>query len=179
MSLGQGLALREMSSTLLDGIVAHFAANTTSGDLPLPARRYVVAGDVTQVSWDCEQLVVGLAGIGWGTAPDTAMGSQKAGIGVFSRGVRHAVYSVQLVRCTPTPGEDGEPPSAERLMAAGLRFQRDAGLLSQALVEIGARVEAGLSLGAQVQAGAIQPLGPQGDHVGMEGEFIVTTMELS
>jgi hypothetical protein len=179
VSAGQGLALREVSSTLLDAVVEHFAANGTIGDRPLPDRRLVVAGSSSEVAWDCEQLTVALAAVGWGSSPEMGQGTVPFGTAAGAMAVRYVLYSVQLVRCTPVPDEDGEPPSAEELMAAGLSFQRDAGLLSQALVMAASRLRPHLPRGAVVQAGAIQPVGPQGEYVGMEGEFIVSVTELS
>lgn len=179
MTSGRGLGLREITQVLLDGVVAHFEANTTVGDLPLPSRRLIVAGSKDQVVWDCEQLTVGLTGVGWGSAPDAGLGTVSGGLAVSNYGVRHVVYAVQLVRCTPGLSDDGDPPSAEALMRAGLAFQRDVGLLSQALVEVGTGIVGQLGHGAMIQAGAVLPVGPEGNFTAAEGEFIVTALGLS
>lgn len=174
MTTGRRLLVAELAQDLLAAIEGHFA---TAG-VELPARRCIVPGEPRTFAWDCEQLTVALGGVGWGPAVDISMPTPAPGInaGVFS--VRHAVYAATLVRCTPPPNRDGTPPAAEDLHAAGLAFMRDAGLISQALVEHVTRVRGSLPPEGKVQAGAVEPVGPSGGLHGLETILAVTASRL-
>lgn len=169
MSLGQGILVDQLAQLLLDHTIAHFDA----AGVELPDHRVVTAG---APAWDCEQLTATLVGIGWGQAPDSATESARPGSPISVAALRHAVYAVSLVRCVPTP--DPDPPSMLELNTAGLRFMRDAGLLSQALVEVGSGLRNQLGPAGSVQAGMIEPIGPDGGFVGMDGQFVITSANL-
>jgi hypothetical protein len=173
--IGQGLKLSDLAQRVLDGVVEHWqgAADAT----PLPAHRAVLAGEPRAVAWDCEQLTVTLAGVGWGQALDASASSPRAGLPASVASMRHAVLAVALVRCTPSPGRDGKV-ALEALHAAGLASLRDAGLLSQALVEITTRLRKNLPLESSVQAGTVEPLGPSGGFHGLEATLVVTSADL-
>lgn len=177
-SLGRGLTLDVIAETVLGIVVAHFDA----AGVDLPERRYVAAGDPSAIAWDCDQLCVALRGIGWGPAEDSAPSSPQVGAGLSAMGVRHAVLSIQLVRCTPSSGERGTGiPSAEVVHAAGLQFARDGGLLSQALVTACSRTGGLVGPGgaATVQAGALTPLGPEGGKHAWDAALAITAMDLA
>lgn len=169
MSPGQGIRVDEMAQTLLDHVVVHFEA----AGVDLPDHRVVTAG---APAWDCEQLTVTLVGVGWGQAIDSATESARPGSPLSVYALRHAVYAVSIVRCVPT--NDPDPPSMDELNASGLQFMKDAGLLSQALVEVGSGVRNQLGPSGSVQAGMIEPIGPEGGFVGMDGQFIITAATL-
>lgn len=173
--LGQRLAIDTLAPALLTIVEDHFAA----ASVELPERRYVAAGDPGQIAWDCAQLVVSLRGIGWGPAEDAAPPSpQIAQMTVF--GVRHAVFSISLIRCTPTqPARGSAFPSVEDIHEAGIAFMKDAGLLSQSLVAAASNLHVDLPEGSDVQAGVITPLGPTGGFHGMEAIFSVTSADLT
>lgn len=169
---GKGLRVDTLAETLLARVIAHFGA----AGVDLPTHRLVTAG---APAWDCEQLTVTLVGIGWGQAIDSATESARPGSPMSVFATRHAVYAVSLVRCVPQPNDhDMSPPSVADLTASGLQFMRDAGLLSQALVEVASGLRNTLGPAGSVQAGMIEPIGPDGGFVGMDGQFIVTSGEL-
>lgn len=177
-SLGKGLDLAELAVDFMGAIEAHYA----SADVDLPERRVLVAGNPALVAWDCEQLTVGLSGIGWGHAPDLSATSPKPGQHMSVVGLRHAILSVQLVRCTPSSGtgRGNVIPNADQIHEAGLAFFKDAGLISQAVLRYTSRVrqmvdkESGL-----VQAGAVQPLGPEGKYHAVECSIAITAGNLT
>jgi len=172
---GQRLTLREMSQAILDAVVAHFAA----AGVALPERRYVAPGDPAQIAWDCEQLVVALQGVGWGQSPSAGQALAKTGTMVGATGVRHAVFVIALIRCTPSDGDrDTGIPDAADIHAAGLDFMTDMGLLSQALLEACAVVQAGFSRSALVEPGVVDPQGPSGTMHGMTAQLSITAGEL-
>jgi len=177
-ALGKRIYVAELAQKVLDGVVAHFDA----ADVALPDRRYIAPGNPQLIAWDCEQLVVSLTGIGWGSAPDAAVGSVKPGAQMSVQGVRHAVFSIQLVRCTPKSNDTRTPwPPAAEIQAAGVDFMRDSGLLSQALVTLLAELRQGLAQDRSgvVEAGALTSLGPEGGYHGMEATLAITSLMLA
>lgn len=170
-----GLDLSTVPNALLIAVVDYFTAN----GVELPERRYVTAGDPNLVAWDCEQLVICLADLGWGRATDATQLSPSFGKSASVNAMRHATYAVILVRCTPHIGDDAQPPSAEVLNAAGVGLMADAGLLSQALVNFVAFRNAAVPPGVSVQAGAVQMIGPFGGLVGCTGGLMITAGQLT
>ena len=104
-----GLDVAGTGQRIKDWVVARFEESNQ----PLPERRYCAPGDPRSIAWDCEQFVVALGGIGWGQALDESSSSARTGSPVSVMGMRHAVYTLQLVRCTP------QPEGREKLRAAG------------------------------------------------------------
>lgn len=177
-TLGERLNVAELGASILAGVVDHFdAAGAT-----LPDRRYLAAGDPQSIAWDCEQLVVALSNIGWGSAVDVANPSPKPSAQISAMGVRHAVFSIQLVRCTPvsTKANDTVPP-VEQIQAAGEQFMRDAGMLSQSLVTLVAELRQSLQPDPSglVQPGIIDSLGPSGAYHGLEATLAITSLRLA
>lgn len=168
---GLRLTIDNLAQQVLTAVENQFAASA----LELPSRRYVAAGEPLQIAWDCEQVVVALQGIGWGQAEDLSVPTPKVAAQFAVTAVRHAVLSVQIIRCTPT-GNRGLPSAAD-VHAAGLTSMQDAGQLSQALVWLIAHLELGPD--GHAQAGAITPLGPSGGFHGVEGVLSITAGELA
>lgn len=172
MSAGQYVDVGSIARTVLDGVVAHWAPLAPA--VTLPDRRFIAPGDPRQVAWDdCEMLFVTCAGILPGQSPGAGAGARQTGNPV-SVGARHAVFAVQIVRCLD---DDGDPPAPDVLTEAGLALLRDAGLLSQALVELCGRTGALRSAGSAV-AGAVEILGPSGGRCAVEGSLTVTAGNL-
>lgn len=172
--LGQALNVATLGQQLLAAVEQHYAAT----DNPLPERRGIVPGDPRTVAWDCEQLTISLVGIGWGQALDASQPSPPASSPVSALALRHAVLAVTLVRCTPSPTRDGTAPAMAILNAAGLAYLRDAGMISQAVVEFVSRLRQGLGPEALVQIGAVEPIGPSGGFHGLECTVAVTAAKL-
>ncbi len=176
MSLGQRPRVAELAQGIFNAVVDHYAAAGVDIE-PLPTRRYVAAGDANAAAWDCEQFTVSCQLIGWGPAPDSGFPSAQSGAGVGVFGMRHAIFAAQLVRCVTTvsnpDGEEDFPDPAD-LNLDGLRFMRDAGMLSQALVELASRLRQGLDRGVSIQTGDVIPVGPDGGFVGAVAGFSIT-----
>jgi hypothetical protein len=173
---GLGLDITTEAAALLDATVDHFQQAAVA----LPERQHLVAGDPRQFAWDCEQLTVSMQGIGWGPATSAAPQSPRTGAPASVSSVRHVVLAVTLVRCTPQMTDDSEPapPSAEELDAAGRAFMRDAGLLSQAIARYVSDATRRLDRVASVEAGVVEPLGPNATHHGLEGTLAITIGKL-
>jgi len=176
---GKALTIRTMAETILAAVQDHYAA--TSPAVSLPERQYIAPGSPDQIAWDCEQLVVSVTGIGWGQAPSAGQSpSPKIGAQVSATAIRHVIYDVALVRCTPTEGDpDTGLPNAADIHAAGLAYMTDMGLLSQALVVACAAVRTGLDRSALVEPGAVNPAGPSGGFHGMSAQIMVTAGALA
>lgn len=172
MARGQAISVQGLAQKTLAAVVDHYTM--AGAGSTLPERRAVVAGDPRGIAWDCEQLTVTLAGVGWGPAVDTTVLSPQTAAQTSVMALRHVVLAVTLVRCTPAPGRDGQPPSIQALEAAGLQFMRDAGLLSQALVELCSKLKDGLPREARAQPGIVDPVGPEGGFHGLETSLAIT-----
>lgn len=173
MSAGQYLNVPDLARTTLDGVVAHFAASTVK----LPTRKIIAPGDTRSIAWDCEQTIVTCGGILWGQGPGTGAGTGRQTGNPVSVGTRYTIIVVQIVRCVPEfDGE--EPPPADKLTQAGTSLMTDAGLLSQALVELCGRNGPLRDMGAAT-AGAVEILGPSGGMAGVEGNLTITASKLA
>jgi hypothetical protein len=173
-----GIDLLTVAAGALAEIQALFALN----GVELPGRQYVAAGAPASIAWDCEQLVVCLAAVGWGRSVDATQLSPSFGKAASVGAMRHAVLAVQLVRAVPVVQDGAEAPvlpSAEDIQAAGEAAMVDAGLLSQALVNFVAFPNASIPPGGSVQAGAVQPIGPEGGLVGLEAALVITAGQLA
>lgn len=170
---GLGLAVAAVAQTILDTIVAHY--DGVDG-VSLPSRRLIAGGNPRLVAWDnCEQVVVSMSGIGNGPAPGVGGQSRATGNPISAMGVRHAVFAVQITRINPESRDGGQtPPPVSTVNKAGLAAMRDAGLLSQALMEVCTKAAAALPPGSQAVAGAVETLGPEGGFTASEGSLAVT-----
>lgn len=170
------LALEPIASGLLAETVRWF---TDVAALPLPERRYIASGHPDLVAWDCPQLVVSCRGVAPGlieaATPYPAIPGTQGGLQL-----RHATFSIQLVRCVETMQEDGSAMPADYLDAAGRQGLLDCGALSQMTVDICAEPrahgrDAWMPVGGQLRAGTVNQIGPAGNLVGYEALFQVTT----
>lgn len=173
MSAGQGIDVGTIAQTTLAAVVAHFAAS----EVELPERRVIAPGDTRAIAWDCESILVTTAGIGWGQAQGQGGGARQTGNPVSATAVRHTVIALQIVRPVPE-GDSGEPPDADELTAAGLALMRDAGLLSQALVEVCGR-DGPLKRAGSAVPGAVVMVGPDGGYAAAEGSLEITASQLT
>lgn len=187
-----GLLVAETAQVLLDCVVEHYEA---SGE-HLPERRYIAAGGIREVAYDCEQVTVACAGIGPGASDDRTVGSTQSGSNSTIR-MRHAVFAISVVRAECSRDdpeiadvwgpEDGHAPRAATLNRLGIRHMRDLALVSQALVNATHKVHALPSvkalgrelprrdmLGGLVRPGTVDSLGPAGGYVSVEAAFTLT-----
>lgn len=172
-----GLALLPVGQGLLDDVRGFLLDN----DVPVPDRYYLAPGAPGLIAWDCEQLVVSLASVSWGPSEDAGQLIPQVGGAAGVLEVRHAQWSVQLVRCTPQMDDNGDPPGMEEIQAAGEQALTDAGMLSQCLVNCAAfpKDHEWMPAGATARAGGVISLGPSGGYHGFEASFSMTTTELS
>lgn len=173
----KGLNVKQLAADLL-AYVVEFWSTATDAE-PLPAVQIVTGGEVRLIAWDCEQLTVALTGIDV-DVPATAVGPMQTPH-LAANSLRHAQFTVQLVRCAAVSQEDGTPPAAEEIHAKGLVFMRDTGLLSQALfqwcqsvTDVGNQGVLHFGGGLLAQGGAVVPVGPSGGYMAAEGTVLVS-----
>jgi len=172
MSTGEGIDVGGIAQAVLIGVAQHFAAS----EIELPDRQVISPGVPSTDAWYCEMLTVNLGGIIVGQGPGQGGTARQTGPGE-SVGARHAIFIVQIVRCLPGSDDEG-PPDAEAWTDAGLALMRDAGLLSQALVELCGKNGA-LRRSGMATAGAVEMTGPIGGMAAVEGNVTVTVKNLA
>jgi hypothetical protein len=172
---GKGLPLGEVAEAILSGIVSHYQA----ADVKLPERRVIVPGAPELIAFDCPMLAVTCSGVGQGWAPGQGPTTQRAGVPLSAMMLRHGIFTATLLRPDPPPLNGGRtPPSVESLTRAGLALMRDAGLMSQAMLEIVNSVVSILPKGAVVDTGAVNTIGPEGGFHGVTATLAATAGEL-
>lgn len=173
------LALEPIAEGLLVETVRWF---TDVAGLSVPDRQYIASGHPDLVAWDCDQLVVACRGVApgllEGLPPFPAQPGSQGG-----QQLRHATFSVQLVRCVSTMDDDGQAMPADDLDAAGRRGLRDCGALSQMAVDICAYPllhgrDTWMPVAAQIRAGHVNQIGPSGNLHGYEALFQITAAEV-
>ncbi len=173
---GDRLDIETLADLVFDAVVSNFEA----AGVELPERRIMAPGAPEQVAWDCSQLVCTMSGIGLGSAPGINAAPRQAGPQMSSMGLRHVVFTFQLVRCEPKPSGNGtKPPLPTVISTAARALWKDAALLSHALVRVGTDLTKGLPRGTQVEAGAVTPVGPEGGFVGLQTSITVTAGNLA
>lgn len=125
-----------------------------AADVDLPDRRTVIPG-ATSV-WDCEQATVSVVRVAVGI-PGRELGAQIRNCPPL----RFTTLRIEIVRCTPTQDDQGDPPTAQALDASARQLLRDMDVMDrtartwQGLAEFGGP---GVPI---AMAGAV-PVEPQG-----------------
>lgn len=142
----------DLADGLLDAVVSAYADASVE---TLPGRRYVHAG---LVAFDCEQLVVtvGPAFRGQPAAP-SPIENRPGDLWAIQLGVL-------LLRCVPTLTDQGTPPSADELNAAGRELSIDARILTIGLTP--KLKESPFDVCTLVATGNLDAQGPEGGFGG-------------
>lgn len=164
---GQGLNAKQLAQSMHDYVIS--AYSVASDTAPLPAHRVIAAGLMQLTAWDCAQFSVGLTGIDIDVPEQTPT---RPGL-LKATALRHVALTAQIIRCT-APMRGTQPPTAEAITEVGLQAMRDAGLLSQALFEWATRAQANDDAVLVAGVGAVLPVGPQGNLVGVEATVVIT-----
>ena len=110
--------------SLLDGVLDSIVSVFQSHNVPLPTRQYWTVGEQ---AIDCEQLTVTLIQLYLGAPGDQASAPQKCNM------PRSAVMTVSLAREIPTVGQNGRPPSYEKISQAAEISAIDAWVLMESI----------------------------------------------
>lgn len=134
----------------MDNVLQRIVDTFESANVPLPARQYWTVG---QGAIDCEQLVVTLIQIYLGPPGDQASSPQRCNT------ARTAVMTVTIAREIPTVGQNGRPPSAEKISQAARISAIDAYTLMQSINLLDVWEEGGFGLGVIATADIPEPQG--------------------
>lgn len=171
MTLGKGIALGPIAEAILASVVAHFDA---APGIELPTRRFIAPGSPRMIAWDCDGVAVTHSSIALGQAPGVNAGPYRTGSPAVGMALRSATFTVQIVMCVPEPKDPTKPVPVADLTKAGLQLMRAAGLLSQALADLGHPVRQAIGGGGSITAGAVEVLGPLGGLACVEASLTCT-----
>jgi len=137
-----------------------------------PARQFRSAGTE---AWDGEQLTVRAGPMSPGFPGGTATGQYE----LPNSRQRQIMFTVELVRCVPVPGNGGTLPTATELDAAGARQMADWDALDMLVRHIGwgsdIHDQALTSFGVKsVAPGVLAVVGPEGGMVAVTCAVILT-----
>jgi len=137
-----------------------------------PARQFRSAGTE---AWDAEQLTVRAGPMSPGFPGGTATGQYE----LPNSRQRQIMFTVELVRCVPAPGNDGTPPTMAALDAAGARQMADWNALDMMVRHIGwgSQIDDAALTAAGVKSvapGVLAVVGPEGGMVAVTCNVILT-----
>lgn len=142
---------------MMEGVLERVQNVFQSYNVELPARRYWM---MAQPAVDCEQLVVYFQQMYLG-APGAEVGEpQRCHV------PRSATIAVSISRETPIVGQNGRPPSPERIAQASEVMAIDAWVLMESINQLDQWDETGYGVGVVATLDATPP----------EGGFQTTTM---
>ena len=131
---------------MLDGVLYRLESVFQSYNVNLPARRYWTMG---QPAIDCEQLVVSFVQMYLGAPGDEASTPQRCNV------PRSATLAVSISRSTPIVGQNGRPPSADKIELASSVQAIDSWVLMESINLLDQWDETGYGIGvvATLEAG--------------------------
>ncbi len=145
---------------MMDAVLERVENVLTSYDVPLPSRRYWTMG---QPTIDCEQLVVSFIQMYLGAPGDQASTPQRCEM------PRTAVLVVSIARPIPTSGQNGRPPTDDKIQEGSYISAVDAWVLMEAMKSLDPWDETSLGMGVIATVDS-----PQTD-----GGFSVVNMQIS
>lgn len=148
--------LRDMMQGVLERVETVFQ----SYNVNLPQRRYWTMG---QPAIDCEQLVVAFQQMYLGTPGAQVSEPQRCHV------PRSATLTIQIARATPIVGQNGRPPSAEKIQIAGETLAYDSWVLMESINLLDQWDETGYGIGVIATLETAAP----------EGGFQTTTMTVT
>ncbi len=107
---------------LMDGILSRIETVFQSYNVPLPSRRYWTMGEVAV---DCEQVVVNFLQMYLGTPGDEQSAPQRCHV------PRTATVIISISRPVATVGQNGRPPSGDKITESSYTSAIDAWVLMQ------------------------------------------------
>lgn len=149
--------LRDMMSGVLQRVATVFQ----SYNVPLPRRQYWTMG---MPAIDCEQLVVYFQQMYLGPPGAQAGEPQRCHV------PRSATMTISISRETPIVGQNGRPPSAERIEAASEIMAIDAWVLMESINQLDQWDETGYGIGVLA---TLETSAPEG---GFQTTDLVITM---
>jgi hypothetical protein len=109
---------------MMDGVLERVETIFQSYNVELPQRRYWSIG---QPAIDCEQVVVSFMQMYLGAPGDEATAPQRCHV------PRSAVLTISIARAVPIVGQNGRPPSQEKIQQSSAVSTIDAWVLMDAV----------------------------------------------
>jgi hypothetical protein len=145
---------------MMDGILSRIETVFQTYNVPLPSRRYWTMGEVAV---DCEQVVVNFLQMYLGTPGDEQSGPQRCHV------PRTATVIISISRAVATVGQNGRPPSGDRITESSHASAIDAWVLMECIKEFDQWDDTGYGLGVIATM----------DSSGPEGGFQTVNMQLT
>jgi len=127
---------------LMDGILSRIETVFQSYNVPLPSRRYWTMGEVAV---DCEQVVVNFLQMYLGTPGDEQSAPQRCHV------PRTATVIISISRPVATVGQNGRPPSGDKITESSYTSAIDAWVLMECIREFDMWDDSGYGLGFLIQ----------------------------
>lgn len=145
---------------LMDGVLERVGTIFQNYNVPLPQRQYWTMG--TPVV-DCEQLVVSFAQMYLGAPGAQATEPQRCNV------PRTATINISIARSVAVVGQNGRPPSGDKIQQAATALAIDAWVLMQSVNLLDMWDETGFGVGVIATLEVGEP----------EGGFQTTTMQIT
>jgi hypothetical protein len=159
--------LYTVAATILARVQAELEASPSGW--PSTARNCVVPGLLAWDECDCGLLAVEFNSMGYANSFPSI--SQIASIdNCFPYAV--TTYTVTALRCAPSMGKNGEPPTCAALDAAAQTFYDDVECMLRGTSKAVMALDAALTINASA-LGTVLPAGPQGGCVGVTQQVTV------
>jgi hypothetical protein len=145
---------------MMDGILSRIETVFQTYNVPLPTRRYWTMGEVAV---DCEQVVVNFLQMYLGTPGDEQSAPQRCHV------PRTATVIISISRPVATVGQNGRPPSGDKITESSYSSAIDAWVLMECIREFDQWDDTGYGLGVIATM----------DSSGPEGGFQTVNMQLT
>ena len=145
---------------MMDGILEKVCSVFQSYNVPLPGRQYWTMGNPVI---DCEQVVVSLNSVYLGPPGQQMNEPTRCNM------PRTATVNISIARTFPVVGQNGRPPSANKIEQASYAAAVDAWVLMESLRLFDQWDDGSYGLGVIASAELIEP----------EGGFQIVNMELT
>lgn len=137
-------------TAMMDGVLERVETVFQSYNVPLPNRRYWMIGTP---ALDCDQVVVSFIQMYLGSPGAEVSQPQRCNV------PRSATIMIQISRPVPTVGQNGRPPSADKIQQNSALSTTDAWVLMEALREFDMWDDTGYGLGV---IATLEITGPEG-----------------
>jgi hypothetical protein len=145
---------------MMDGILSRIEDVFQTYNVPLPQRRYWTMGEVAV---DCEQVVVNFLQMYLGTPGDEQSMPQRCHV------PRTATVIISISRAVATVGQNGRPPSGDKITESAHASAIDAWVLMECIRQFDMWDDTGYGLGVIATM----------DSSGPEGGFQTVNMQLT
>lgn len=135
---------------MMEGVLERVQSVFQSYNVELPNRCYWTMG---QPAIDCEQLVVSFSEMYLGTPGAQVNEPQRCHV------PRSATLTVSLARSIPTVGQNGRPPSAEKIQLSSEVLAVDAWVLLESINLLDQWDESGFGIGVIATLNVTEPAG--------------------